>query len=112
MVRQLSLDDGASVIHRDRHGPASRLHPVADVVIGEAAAIHARNDESENVVLHGHQEDGVIEVAGRLGSTKVRRRLDARREAPCQRRNPRPRADLCCRLSRRGRPVRAAGRPG
>ena len=32
VVGELSLDDGVSAIHRDRHGPAGRLHPVADVV--------------------------------------------------------------------------------
>ena len=51
--------------------------------MGDATAIHARGDQSEDVVLHGQHEDGVVEVAGRLGSAEVRRRLDARREAPC-----------------------------
>ena len=98
-------------IVRDRHRAPRRLHPVADVVVGDARRGPDRYDQSQDVVLAPPaHEDGVVEVAGRLGSAEVRRRLDARREAPRGGGRRRPRADPCRRLVAT-REARAAGRP-
>ena len=63
------------------------------------------------VAVHGqHDEDRVVEVAGRLGGAEVRRGLHARGEASALRPTPRPRAGPCRRPSPRARPGPRAGR--